>query len=257
MNIIEIGQPEVEWNSNIIDVSVPQQLESSYRTGHEFVDLLFAGDGILPSTVGLVTGVPGSGKTSAMIQLADTITKSGGVCLYNTGEESLFQVRRVISRMRLTSGFVPGYNTSASKIIEHAERLSETTDGPIVVIQDSLQTLEYEREEGARGRSLSRENAEVRAMAQLTRWAKETFNIVLVVGQVNKKGEFAGKQAIKHIIDCHMHLGIDTDRKSPTYKERICEMTKNRFGVAGMYYTYRLDAQGIHFEQPDIWDDED
>lgn len=246
---LSIGQPNLEFDTNILAVDVPAELDNAISTGHEYIDLLFAGDGILPSTCALITGVPGAGKTTLMIQLADQITRTHGACLYNTGEESLYQVRRVTKRLRLSHGFVPGYDRDVKKITDHAEKLRGSSNEPIVLIVDSLQCLEVEREEGKRGRNLSKANMEVAAVEYLTRWAKETYNIVLIIGQVNKNGELAGKQALKHIVDCHMHMDYDKDRKSTSYGQRICEMTKNRFGTAGVYYCFDIEERGIMFER--------
>ncbi len=247
---LSVGQPEVDFDSNILDVVVPKELEKSVKTGYKNIDTLFAGDGILPSTSALITGLPGAGKTTLMLQLADAITASGNIALYNTGEESLYQVRRVVKRLNLQHGFVPGYNRTVQDICAHAEQLQEVKankNKKIFLITDSLQTLEVEREEGKRGRNLSKQNEEVAAIEYLTRWAKDTFNISLVIGQVNKGGTFAGKQEVKHIIDCHLHLAYDTERGSSSYGERIAEMTKNRFGCAGVYYPYEISQSGISF----------
>jgi len=245
---LSIGQPEVDFDSNILDVVVPKELEKSVKTGFKNIDTLFAGDGILPSTSALITGLPGAGKTTLMLQLADAITAEGHIALYNTGEESLYQVRRVVKRLNLRNGFIPGYNRTVQDIANHAEQLQDANpEKKIFLITDSLQTLEVEREEGKRGRNLSKQNEEVAAIEYLTRWAKDTFNISLCIGQVNKGGTFAGKQEVKHIIDCHLHLAYDTERGSSSYGERIAEMTKNRFGCAGVYYPYEISHTGISF----------
>jgi predicted ATP-dependent serine protease len=57
----------------------------------------------------------------------------------------------------------------------------------------------------------------------------------------------AGKQEIKHAIDVHMHLGMDTDKRSDTYGQRIAEIQKNRFGTAGIYLEFNLTSAGLQF----------
>ena len=64
---------------------------------------------------------------------------------------------------------------------------------------------------------------------------------------MTKDGTFAGKNEIKHAIDAHLHLGIDTDRKSETYGERVAEMQKNRFGSAGIFLEFQITAGGLMF----------
>lgn len=245
---VSFGQPEVELETNILDIELPPELEHSIKTGNHFTDELFAGDGILPSTVALVTGCPGSGKTTLMLQMADTLTAMGHKAIYNTGEESIYQVRRVTKRLNLRHGFLPKYENKVEKLLEHADNVAAAhPDKKVFIIQDSLQCLETTPEEGRRGRPQSREKEIVEAAAKVTQWAKDSFHVALIIGQVGKQNQFIGKQVIKHMVDCHLHLDFDTDRRSDTHGERTAEMTKNRFGVAGTYYAYELGNRGIRF----------
>ena len=52
------------------------------------------------------------------LQLADAITKAGHICLYNTGEESLYQVKMVAERLGLRNGFVVGQDTLVTDLRE-------------------------------------------------------------------------------------------------------------------------------------------
>ena len=244
------GQPSISHDTNILEVDIPKELEQSVRTGNKNIDTLFAGDGILPSTSALVTGLPGAGKSSMMIQLADTITENGNIALYNSNEESIYQVRRVVKRLGLKHGFIPGYSRTVQDICKHATKLQELfPDKKIFLISDSLQTIEYEKPEGKLGRNPSKQSQEVLVVDYLTTWAKETNNVSLLIGQVNKGGTFAGKQEVKHIIDCHLHLGTDQERSSSSYGRRVAEMTKNRFGCAGIFYPYEISYNGIQFDK--------
>ena len=81
---------------------------------------------------------------------------------------------------------------------------------------------------------------------------------MFLIGQVTKDGTFAGKQELKHAIDVHLHMGIDTDKNSPMKGERFMEMEKNRFGLTGVPYYYRTVKAGIEFvEVADAADDEE
>jgi DNA repair protein RadA/Sms len=251
---LSFGQPLVDVESNILDIVVPEAMKHAVSTGFKEVDLLFAGDGLVPSTSALITGVPGSGKTTLMIQLANAITRTGNVCVYNVGEESLFQVKRVVERLRLTHGFIPSYHRTAEALIKHVEEVRALYPGKqIFIVQDSLQTLEIEPvldpETGKRpkGRPPSQDAQSLMALCQLTKFVKGTFDILLMVGHVNKQGEFAGKQTIKHAIDCHLHLALDDNANSESWGTRIVLMKKNRFGVAGVYRDFALTELGVKF----------
>jgi len=239
-----IGQPTVDIDGNILDIEVPPQMEVAIPTGHQHIDLLYAGDGIIAGTVSLVSGGPGAGKTTLMLQLADNLTRMGHKVIVNTGEESLYQVRRVTKRLSLKHGFIPSYNRDAEDIIEHCERIRAKHPGKqLFLIQDSLQCLTV-RPAGGRGRPPGKDKQQIMALEKLTEYAKNNWVTLFLIGHVNKKGEFSGKQTIKHIVDCHLHLSYD-----PEYEERVCEMRKNRFGVAGTFYNFDLTAKGLCFEQ--------
>ena len=243
---INVGNPDVTVDTNILDICVPKEMETNVSTGLEHIDALCAGDGITPSTIMLLTGLPGAGKTTLELQLADSITGKGHVALVNTAEESLYQVRRTMKRLRLNHGFVPSYKTEVHELIAHAELVrAKYTGKQMFLFVDSLQTLEYDTGKG--GRPMAQQNAAVEATWELAAWAKANYTIVILIGQVTKDGTFAGKQEIKHAIDAHLHLGIDTDRKSETYGERVAEMQKNRFGAAGVYLEFQITSEGLVF----------
>ncbi len=244
---INVGNPDVSIDTNILDIDIPKQMEKNISTGIKHVDALCAGDGITPSTVMLLTGLPGAGKTTLSLQLADSITSKGHTALVNTNEESLYQVRKTIKRMNLKNGFIPSYKAEVHDLIEHADKVrSKCPEKQMFLFVDSLQTLEYDSGKG--GRPMSQMNASVEAMWELASWAKANYSVVIIIGQVTKDGTFAGKQEAKHIVDCHLHLGLDTDRKSDTYGERVIEMTKNRFGCSGIYIPFKINAEGLVFQ---------
>ena len=247
---INVGNPNVTIRSNILDVVVPKEMEKNIRTGLKHVDALFCGDGVTPSTVALLTGIPGAGKTTLALQMADSITRTGSIALYNACEESLYQVRRTVARLKFKHGFIPSYESDVMKLIALADKVRKDPANKgkqLFIFVDSLQTLELEKEPGKKGRPLQGQNMITAAVWALADWAKANYAIVILVGQVTKDGTFAGKQEIKHAVDCHLHMAIDTDRKSENYGERIAEMTKNRFGPGGIYYPFSVGAAGVEF----------
>lgn len=247
-NKIEMGNPEVTDETNILDIEIPDQMRENVSTGHPQIDALCAGNGMTPSTVMLLTGLPGAGKSTLALQLADSIRQQGHCSVVNACEESLYQVRKTAARLDLKHGFIPSYESEVHKLVEKAEAIRlKNIDKKMFLIVDSLQTLEYEKEEKTRGRPLSDQNAAVEAAFELTKWAKKTYSVVIMIGQVTKDGTFEGKNKIKHLLDAHLHLGIDKDRKSPTYGQRVAEMQKNRFGPAGLYMEFEIKSTGLYF----------
>ena len=240
---LNVGIKGFKRGTNINDIQVPDTLRDRKKVGIEWFDDSIGGDGMVPSSVMMLTGTPGAGKTTMLLQLADAITKSGHICLYNTGEESLYQVKMVAERLGLRNGFVVGQDTLVTDLLDHADSLQKShPKKQVFVLQDSLQTLDDGKYGGGHTNSMST----VRATEMLTDWAKATYGIVCFIGQVTKGGDFAGKQTILHAVDVRGHLYIDEEKKSETYGERIFEVTKNRFGCSGKSFVLGMERSGLY-----------
>lgn len=241
---LKVGLKDWKQGTNILDLDVPPQLEETVPTGVGFFDdALSSGEGITPSSSILFTGTPGAGKTTMCLQLADSITASGNICLFNTAEESLLQVRKVAKRLSLRHGFIAGQDTHVPTLLEHAGRLMKQNPGrQLFMIVDSLATLD----DGFYANGHTNSMSSVRAIEMITDFCKETYAIAVTIGQVNKGGEFAGKMQVKHAVDVHAHLGIDDEKRSETYGERIFEVQKNRFGCSGRKYILGMEKSGLY-----------
>jgi len=248
------GQPSVNLKSNILEVVVPKELEVNIPTGLPQVDILFAGDGVMPSTSALVTGQPGLGKSTMMLQLADSLTGQGHKVLYVAGEESLYQIRKRIRSLELKHGFIPSYDTGVMQVIANAKSLQKTAkkDQRVFVIVDSLQCLVLDEDNDTKSTKAKRGRPKkvdptTRCIELLTMWAKESFGVALMIGHVTKSGDFAGKNSLRHTLDCHLHFEVDTERRSETYQQRIAIMKKNRTGISEQYFPYEIGRTGLHF----------
>jgi DNA repair protein RadA/Sms len=248
-NKINIGNPEVSTKTNILDIELPTQLESAVSTGWDHFDALCAGDGMIPSTVAILTGLPGSGKTTFAIQLADSITGTGNLALYNTCEESIYQVRRTAKRMNLKHGFIPSYFSEVSDILKYADQIRAENPGKqLFLFVDSLQTVECNEVDSKTNKVYSQQAQVIQSAWRLAEWSKKNYTNAIVIGQVTKDGTFAGKQEVKHAVDMHISLHLDTDRRSETYGDRVAMVEKNRFGSGGLYFPYEVTSSGIHFK---------
>ena len=240
---LKVGIRNFKRGTNISDIEVPDALRNRKKIGIEWVDDAIGGEGMVPSSVMMLTGTPGAGKTTLMLQMANAITRAGHVCLYNTGEESLYQVKMVAERLALTAGFVCGQDTMVPDLIAHADYLRKSNPGKqVFILQDSLQTLD----DGKYSNGYSNGNTPVRVTEMLTDWAKSNYGIVAFIGQVTKSGDFAGKQTILHAVDVRAQLYIDEEKRSETYGERIFEVTKNRFGCSGRAYVLGINRNGLY-----------
>lgn len=246
MKLANIAANRVANGTNILSIDVPPELELNIETGIGFLDDAMGGKGFTPSSAALVTGTSGAGKTTMMLQMADSITGAGHVCLFNTAEESIVQVRKVTKRLRVKNGFYVGSDNLVKNVIKHARQLMVKHPGKqVFVVCDSLQTLD----DGKYPNGYTNSMTAVRAAEMLADFAKTKtggiYPIVLIIGQVNKDGQFAGKNMVKHALDIHAHLSIDDSKKSETYGMRILEVTKNRFGCNGRSFVLDMQSDGL------------
>ncbi len=249
---LNVGVPGLKRGSNVLDIKIPPELDMTVKTGIKWFDKLLSG-GWTPSTACMLTGVPGGGKTTLCLAVADALTGMGHIPLFNTNEESLYQVRKTLRRLNAKNGFEPGQDEFVTEVIEHAMWLQKNakakglkakdgTPAHVVILQDSLQTLD----DGKYAHGGRTGNTPVRCCEKLVEWCKSTYGICVFVGQVTKGGEYAGKGTIKHAVDQHVHGWFDLDKKSETWGERLFEIRKNRFGVSGRTFIVGIDERGVY-----------
>ena len=236
------------------DIKVPDALRTTLKTGWEYIDALFTGEGIRPSTCCMVTGLPGGGKTTISLQMAESLVRMGHVVLYNSCEESGAQIKMKLEKMGFNNllesknAYFSSYYDIAD-ILAYADKVRKQNklgEGQgFFLFVDSLQTIE--RASKSAGRPAGPAQQQCEAMWDVAAWCKENMTIAMMIGQVTKDGTFAGKQEVKHAVDCHLHLAMDTDKKSETYRQRVAEMQKNRFGASGLFFPYEITSKGIEF----------
>ena len=112
-----------DFGTNILDVEVPKALRTRIKTGVEYIDGSFGGQGITPSSVTLFTGTPGAGKTTMMLKLVDSLVGNGAIGVFNTGEESLYQVKLTAERLRLKNGFAVGEEIHVPTLLEKCDEI--------------------------------------------------------------------------------------------------------------------------------------
>lgn len=232
---------EIAFGTNILDITIPEHLKRKFATGLNYFDGALGGEGMTPSCVTLFTGTPGAGKTTMMLTMADSITKQGGICLFNTAEESLYQTAMTAQRLRLKNGFITGNTDDVSKLIEGAQAAMEANPGKqFVMIVDSLQCLD----DGKYSSGVKTSGTAIRCLEMITNFCKETGACAVVINQVNKQGKMAGSNKLKHMVDAHMHLSVE-QKEQDLLGCRVLETQKNRFGGCGHIFFLHMSKRGF------------
>lgn len=207
-------------------VALPQKRVS---TGIGELDRVLGG-GILRGMVVLLGGDPGIGKSTLLLQAADTLTAEGSV-LYVSGEESAAQIKLRADRLGMQNDIDILCETDLEQIIDEA-----TNTRCNILIVDSIQTISSEDSTGMQG-SVSQVRA---ATARLTRYAKETGVVVFIVGHVTKDGNIAGPRVLEHIVDTVLYF--EGDRHEGL---RLLRAVKNRFGSTNEVGVFEMGDCGM------------
>jgi DNA repair protein RadA/Sms len=195
------------------------------------------GGGIVPGAAVLLSGEPGVGKSTLLLDVAARIAQSGDTVLYISAEESVGQVRLRAERTgALTENLFLASTTDLSGVLGQVERLN-----PSLLIVDSVQTIQADNVD-----SLAGGPAQVREVASsLIRLAKTRNLPVIIVGHVTKDGQVAGPRTLEHLVDVVCHF--EGDRQSAL---RFVRALKNRFGPTDEVGCFEMTGEGIR-EVPD------
>lgn len=243
----------IKRGTNILQIDIHPQLERNLPSGIKYFDEAFGGVGTTPSSVNLISGTSGAGKTTMLLQVLDSFSKQRDcITLYNTTEEAVVQVRKTVSRLKLKNGFNVGQDCLLPEVFEHLDSLRREHPGKDIIFGvDSLQS----HDDGKYPGGITNSMTPVRIAENVASYCKQNFSISFLIGQVTKNGQLAGKQTIKHIVDSHLHLFIDLKPTSETFGSRILRMEKSRFGPSGIGFVLGLDKERGLYEKGS-WDGE-
>ena len=190
------------------------------------------GGGIVPGTLVLIGGDPGIGKSTLLLQVANSLSAQGSIVLYVSGEESERQIKLRGERLNVSAkGLYLLPETNLENIFHEADRLT-----PAAIVVDSIQTVFSATIESAPG-SVS----QVREVAhQFLMLAKNRGVPVFLIGHVTKDGSIAGPRALEHIVDTVLYF--EGERH---HNHRIVRATKNRFGAANEVGVFEMTGEGL------------
>ncbi len=195
------------------------------------------GGGLVPGAAILLSGEPGVGKSTLLLEVASRLAKQGKKVLYVSAEESASQVKL---RAQRTNAMSPNLylaaETDLATVLGQVEAIK-----PELFIVDSVQTVASSDIDGVAGMP-----AQVREVAaNLIRTAKQNEIPLLLVGHVTKDGSIAGPRTLEHLVDVVCHF--EGDRQTSL---RFIRTLKNRFGPTDEVGCFELTGEGI-IEVPD------
>lgn len=191
------------------------------------------GGGLVKGSLTLISGEPGIGKSTIIIQAAARIAESCGKVLYVTGEESVEQIK--MRADRVCRGSLDNLFLLAETNIENIVQVQEELKPEFLII-DSIQTMYTGDLESAPG-SVS----QVRACGnELMKIGKGKDIPVFIVAHVTKNGDLAGPKIIEHLVDCVLNFTGERDQEL-----RILRAYKNRFGTTSEIGAFEMTEGGL------------
>lgn len=191
------------------------------------------GGGLVQGSVVLIGGDPGIGKSTLLLQTADSLAKQKVQIIYVSGEESVDQIRLRAKRMGVYQETIQlATTTNVAEVINSIE----VKKSPTIVIIDSIQTMFLEELSSAPGTV-----SQVRAAAgELTIFAKKNNITLLIVSHVTKDGQIAGPKVLEHMVDTVLYFEGEKDLHF-----RIIRAIKNRFGAANEIGVFEMNDVGL------------
>ncbi len=210
------------------ELEMPEYIRT--KTGMAELDRVLGG-GLVDSSAVLLSGEPGIGKSTLLLQICRDLSLSRKV-LYVSGEESKGQLKLRAERLGISGDSIYLLTeTDLDSIISECDRLK-----PDVIIMDSVQTLCSENLTSAPGSITQVKEGSL----TLINYAKSSGAAVFLVGHVNKEGGISGPKLLEHMVDAVLYF--EGER---TNSYRIIRAIKNRFGSTNEIGVFEMGDKGL------------
>ncbi|MEI6578207.1 MAG: DNA repair protein RadA [Eubacteriales bacterium] len=224
---------------NVLKISeITSDENMRHKTGMSELDRVLGG-GIVKGSLVLLSGDPGIGKSTILLQICEFLGKDLKI-LYVSGEESANQLKLRADRLGVKTNNLSFMCETDAQIIEGYIRTSKID----LVIVDSIQTMTISELTSSSGSV-----TQVRESTNLFMRTAKSLNIsIIIVGHVNKDGNIAGPKVLEHIVDAVLYF---EGERHLSY--RILRAVKNRYGSTNEIGVFEMLDRGlVEVENPSL-----
>lgn len=227
-SVIASGGIKTATAKSLVDIKT--QDEHRFVTGIKELDRVLGG-GIVKGSVVLLSGDPGIGKSTILLQICEAVRNDLSV-LYVSGEESAAQIKLRAARLGVKGDNITVMSeTDTQAICEYIMSAK-----PQLVMIDSIQTLQISELSSSAGSIV-----QVRESTNMLLRAGKNLDIpIIIVGHVNKGGDIAGPKVLEHIVDTVLYF---EGERNQSY--RVLRAIKNRFGSTNEIGVFEMGDKGL------------
>lgn len=217
---------------------ISSDIEKRMSTGVNEFDRVLGG-GIVEGSLVLLSGDPGIGKSTILLQICQTLAVNKKV-LYISGEESARQIKLRASRLGVDADNL--FILAQTDVLSIVETIK--LEKPNIVIVDSIQTMMIDELTSSAGSIV-----QVRECTNVFMHLAKSLGIpIFIVGHVNKDGAIAGPKVLEHIVDTVLYFEGERN-----YSYRILRSVKNRFGSTNEIGVFEMSQDGLkEVENPSL-----
>jgi predicted ATP-dependent serine protease len=213
----------------VADVKISDIFYRRLQTGITKIDEFMSG-GFLPGSSFTLAASPGTGKTTLMLQILESLAKQGYKVGYISGEENIMQVAYTCQRIKVENVMVRNETN-----INEIKKVMQDFD---LIIIDSFQCLTVDV-------NMSSVEREKYILKELLPEAKSTECVIGFIMHMTKDGKnMKGSTLVPHSVDANLTLDIDEEGDDGT---RVLGTQKNRFGSLNQVSLY-MGSTGYDFD---------
>lgn len=216
------------------EVQIPDSFYNRISVGCDDIDLMFGSEyfkGFMPGSAITITGTPGAGKTSLLVQILQMLSNKGHAVAYASGEESHVQLAYTCKRL--------GADSIDIAHCKNVEDIAAAMKHYKIMVVDSFQALR------SSNKNLKKREFFQYAQDLLLGTAKDTGCVLVFVLHITTAGLPKGGTDIIHAVDVNMKLTVDVNE----HTQRVIDVYKNRFGETKRYSAI-MHSTGFEFQGP-------